>query len=816
MPVKVGFLMLLVFGLVSAAGYLTYNSLSSIVSSIRVKSRPDLRLLLIRDLAADLDKAENSVRLYRFTQKQKDIQPYYTVIDGIDEKIDSLKSASNRDSVLLPQIDTISSLIEENLTVWNNMLDLYHSDSLDIYIRTLTAKIAVGTLNKKKPEKNILKRVFSSKALKNEALQQEAQHQQELINDLNKIERRDSLKNSFLLETETRLANTGNEIRKRLYNLIARMENEVILSMDRNAELADRLAVNTYRRLALFAISGSILILVVFFVVIRYVKKTREYQKALERSKEETEQLSKTKEMFMANMSHELRTPVNAIYGFSEQLGHEISYGENGKMLGVIKSAAGHLMQIVNDILDYAKLQNATIELENNHFLIQPLFEELQLLLSKNALDNHSRLTYNIDKSLPKALFGDVHRLKQILLNLIGNAIKFTTNGEICFSANYTNVSGNSFHLVLAVTDTGIGISREMQARVFDDFTQAEAGTSRKYGGTGLGLSIVKKLVELHQGTITLQSEEGKGTSIVCVLPYIEGDETRVKPAAVAVKVPQFIKGCAVLIVDDEVYNRMLFKTILTRWQVRFDEAGDGHSALEKLASGKYDLVFMDARMPGMDGIEAVKYIRNKLGISDKYLPIVGTSAVHSAVDMQTFRLHGMNGFLPKPFTEQMLLEIMTSILGNHQLPETDSILKEPEMMSPADTTPGESGYQPIPKEEASTEDLNLTPLYHLANNDLSFVKQLLLTFIESTETGLSEIEQALNGGNMEAIRETAHKISSPCRHIGAISLHSLLKMIEEQTLNNKNIGILAQLTSESILEFLVIKKGLQKHLEKI
>ena len=239
LPVKVGILMTFAAALVSAAGYLTYKSLSSIVASIEVKSRPDLRLLIIRDIAADLDKAESSVRMYRLTKRQQDIKPYYAIIGGIDNKIDSLRSASSNDSSLLFQIDTISSLIEENMLVWNEMIDLYHTDSLEIYVRKLTAKIAVGTLNKNDSEPGILKRVFSRKALKEQELQEqqeEQQKQQEIISSLNRIEQQDSIKNSLLLATETKLALTGNEIRERLYMLMSRMENDVIRSIKTNSD----------------------------------------------------------------------------------------------------------------------------------------------------------------------------------------------------------------------------------------------------------------------------------------------------------------------------------------------------------------------------------------------------------------------------------------------------------------------------------------------------------------------------------------------------------------------------------------------------
>lgn len=791
--------MMFAFGLVSAAGYLAYNSLSSIVSSIRVKSRPDMRLMLIRDLTSGLDKAENSVRLYRLTQNKSDIKPYYKVIDGIDEKIDSLRSASVKDTQLLARIDTISLLIEDNMIVWNNMIDLYHTDSLDIYIDTLTAKIAVGTLNKEKPEKNILRRVFSRKAIKDEARMLEEQHQQELIRDLNKIEKQDSIKRYQLLETETKLAETGHEIRERLYMLISRMEHNIISSINENSRAADQLALKTYRWLAYFALFGVMLIFAVLWVVIRYVRKTREYQKALEKSKEETEKLANTKELFMANMSHELRTPVNAIYGFSEQLEHEALNEPGSRMLGIIKSASTHLLQIVNDILDYSKLQNAKIELVPDHFMPEPLFEELRLLLSGNAQEHQSQLNCMIHPSVPKVLYGDAHRLKQILFNLIGNACKFTHKGMITFSAEASEITQNGFDLIINVKDTGIGIPADMQSKVFEDFTQADAGTSRKYGGTGLGLSIVKKLVELHKGSIHLVSEEGKGTEITCILPYQTGDENKLKETEAHYKIPESVRKLRVLIADDEAYNRMLFKTIFSRWRVYFEEADNGISALEKIQANNFDLVFMDARMPEMDGITATKMIRNQMNLSAEKLPVICTSATHSTEDMKTYLDLGMNDFLPKPFSEQMLLEILLKTVPSERF-----------NTPPVHTTPPDVG------QTANTGKVNLSNLYHLANNDLAFIRQMLQSFIISTEEGIETIQNAVKTGDFNLASDIAHKISSPCRHVGAIQMYDTLKMIEGQALNPKNIGKLAKLSEELSSTFVETKKELEKHLETL
>ena len=777
--------------LILATGYLSFRSLSSIVASIQVKSAPDLRLVSIREITNDIDKAENSVRMYAHTGKQSDIEPYYTTIAEFDNKINSLRAASMEDTTLLMQIDTISRLIEENILIWNKMLDLHHSDSLDIFIRKLSAKVAVGMLSDKNSDRNILTRIFGKKTDNTLA-------QQEIIRDLNQIEKQDSIQNSQLQATESQLARTSDEIRERFYFITSGMEDEVIRSINNNAKTADRLAMRTYRWLAMFALLGTGLVILVLVVVVKYTRKARDYQMALIRSKEQTEELAKTKEIFMANMSHEIRTPVNAIYGFAEQLLYHSFDEKSQELIDIIKSSSDHLVKLVNDILDFAKLQNASIVLEKSHFQIRKVCEEIQLLFGRKATENHTGLSYSIGKSTPLVLLGDSYRLKQILINLIGNAVKFTAQGEIHFSVDCVMKSNESLDLILKVADTGIGISEDMQGKVFDDFTQAESDTTRKYGGTGLGLSIVKKLVELHQGSVTLKSKKNQGTTVTCVLPYAVGDWEQLPVITQELYIPEKIKGLKFLIVDDEEYNRMLFRTILKRWEVSFDESEDGLKALERIQRSRYDLVFMDVRMPEPDGLKVTSRIRNELGKSEAELPIIGISATHTAEDLQEFRQTGMNTFLPKPFTEKMLLDVILSVLKSIQDQSVTADVKTSETIS-----------RDHPK-------VDLSHLYHLADQDVSFVKQMLDKFIETTRQGLQEIHHAVEKGNSEEVMETAHKISSPCKHLGADGLYTRLKAMEEEARNHKNMAILAQMSENSLKEFLEIENILQKHIVKI
>jgi len=778
--------------LIASAGYLSFRSMSSIVSSIRVKSKPDLRLYTIREITSDLEKAENSVRLFTLTRKEKDIQPYYSTISGVDDKINRLRSGSSMDTLLLFQLDTITGLIEENIVIWDRMLELYQGDSLDNYIKQLSDRLSAGLDDQKNRDKSILKRVFSRR-------DENIRRQEEIIQGLNILEQQDSIKNRLLQTRESQLAATGSEISERFYNLIAKMEDEVISSIEKNALAADNLAVKTYLWLAVFTALTTLLVILVLVIVVRFVRKTHQYQKALERSMEEKDKLTRTRELFMANMSHEIRTPVNAIFGFTEQLLYNSFDEKSRKILSIIKSSSDHLVNIINDILDFSRLQHAKIILEKSHFQIFALCEEVQLLFEKKAGENNTRLSHTIDKSTPAVLLGDHYRLKQIMINLVGNAVKFTRAGEVHFTVNAVKRSGR-LNLLLEVTDTGIGISENMLDSIFDDFTQAETNTTRKYGGTGLGLSIVKKLVELHRGTITVKSKKNQGTTFTCLLPYNAGEWEKLPPPAQSVNIPEEIKRMKLLIVDDEEYNRLLFKTILDRWQVKHDEAEDGSGAIEMIRKGLYDIIFMDVRMPGTGGLNATATIRNELKFSETDLPVIGISATHTEEDLLQFRSSGMNAFLPKPFTENQLLHTILSVTG------------------PGWGNSGRINVLPVAeiKTTLSKDRINLENLYHLADNDISFVKQMLNRFIESTEQGLDELKTAVGSADYDTAGETAHKIASPCKHLGADKLYSYLKNIEDLARNGVNQDSMVKLAEDSLQEFAVIRSMLNDHIANI
>lgn len=787
---RVGFLMILAVILLSAAFYMFYRNLSSIVSSIRIEESPELKLSGIRDISTNIGKAENSVRIYMATRNPSDIRPYYAFISGIDEKIAALREACNNDSILLAQTDTIKLLINRNISIWTQLLVLSRDDNVIRNLRGFSIHLdsASGTLAGEGTTQREFRLRPDTAAVRTES-----------SSDYEDIAERNRLTRDQLAVRELQLARNSSVITEKFYELLSDMEDEVYHQIGLKAEEAGKLAGETYRVLVLVAITGALLGLLVIFVIFRYARNAMAYQEALEKSRDETEKLAKTRELFMANITHEIRTPLTAISGFTEQLLHENHNGDTSKSLNVIKSSSDHLLRIIDDILDFSRLKTDKLTLEKVHFRIAEVAEEVHEMLSKKASQNNTRLSHTLDPETPPVLVGDPYRLKQILLNLAGNSIKFTSNGEVSIWITHTPKSSGQIELIITVADTGIGIDESKLEVIFDDFTQAEMNITRKYGGTGLGLSIVKNLIRLHGGDIEVKSKKNEGTTIVCRIPYPVGDEKMVKPDQEAPPaVPREIAGKKILVVDDEEYNRLLFSKILGRWKVDFRLAENGMTALEMLKTEKFDIAFMDMRMPGIDGLKTTRFIREEMHISEIDMPVIFISAAPGNDELEKFRQAGINAFMPKPFSEKMLLSAITEVTGMKAGTATET----------AAVTPGE--------EKEDTSGIDLRNLYHLAGGDRAFVKQMLESFISTTASGLNEMTEAASREEWDKTADLSHKIQPPCRHIGAVRLFDLLYETEQSIRKESNTGRIGIMIENSLAEFGIIKQLVEEEIAKI
>jgi len=781
--------------LVLASGYLSYRSLSSIVTSIHKATVRDQKLSLIKSIATNLEQGEQSIRLFSFSKDKKDLQPYQQFLVTIDSNLEALREAGKDNPQLLLNIDTISILIDDKIEVWSEILSLNNAHFANQYLDSISNQLEQKVLNDSlRKNRSVIKKIF--KRQKKIDLDEE-----KMISDIKQIKEEREEHVAKIIRKEKQLAANNSLITERLYSLIKKMEDEEKNKLKIKLASADDLAFQTYLWIGWIAISGTISALLVIFVLSRYLKRSSAYQKALIASKKEAESLARTKERFIANVSHEIRTPMGIIAGFVDQLIKKPLEKSTKNKLKIIKSSSDHLVNIINDILDFSKLESGKMKLFSKHFQIDKVIDEIKLLFESNAAENNIRFEISKNISLPSVLFGDQLRLKQIMINLIGNAIKFTHKGEVQVFLSAENFSANNFDLVLRVEDTGIGIDSNDLDLIFQDFIQTEDINSNN-SGTGLGLSIVKHLIDLHKGTIDVQSQKNKGTVFTCLIPYQIGDASKTEQIILSkTKVPDFLSNLKFLCVDDEPYNRKLCQLILEKWQLSCGEATNGLEAIEKIKTINYDVVLMDVRMTGMDGFETTKYIREKLRLSPDDVKIVLiTATTFSEKVTNELIKQGINGYLPKPFTEGQLLHLLNSIFDRKTEQDSENTKKNVKK----------------PEQKHEAKHIDLAELYRIAENDEIFVSEMLVKFIESFESGMKKIDEAIQEEDREKIAEMVHKLESPCRHIGAYNLLDFLKKMETVVKKFNKLSEIKDYFISIKAEFSEVKREIEKNLFEI
>lgn len=409
------------------------------------------------------------------------------------------------------------------------------------------------------------------------------------------------------------------------------------------------------------------------------ITKIKESEITLQKAKELAEASEKTKQLFLANMSHEIRTPMNAIIGFTELLEGTQLNPQQKESLEAIRSSGENLLVLINDILDFAKIEANQVHFEAIPFKINRIAEAACHLFKPKAMLKNLNCILKRTDNIPPYLIGDPYRLNQIIVNLLSNAIKFTNKGSVEFSITSNKIDEQNISLCLEFKDTGIGIPLDKQPTIFSHFTQASSGITRKYGGTGLGLSIVKQLIDQQKGTIHLDSEERVGSTFSVCIPYRiatteEAESYESKLLAKNVKEPYSNKneGIRILIVEDNPVNQLLATRVLTKFGYVIDMAENGKIAVEKTKARMFDLILMDLQMPELDGFQATNAIREPEN-QNNATPIIAMTAHVLTGEKERCVEGGMDDYISKPFAAKALNKMILSYVNPFLLTQNDS-----------------------------------------------------------------------------------------------------------------------------------------------
>lgn len=502
--------------------------------------------------------------------------------------------------------------------------------------------------------------------------------------------------------------------------------------------------------------------------------KAEAEKREAERQRRRAEQSERAEQQFLANMSHEIRTPMNAVMGMTNLLLQKNPREDQLLYLHSIRQSSEALLVILNDILDISKIQAGKLELEHTDLHTADILEQVRTTLQFRAEEKGLMLELDYDPRIPPVLVGDPVRLRQVLLNLTGNAVKFTEKGRVTLMATLLDRADDRCRLRFAVRDTGIGMTPDQLAVVFESFRQASGDTTRKYGGTGLGLSISKQLVEQFGGRIEVESRPGEGSAFWFDIALPIGTFRSSAPETPAADAADALRGLRILLAEDNAFNRIVAEETLALLipDVVVKSAENGREALDLLQAEPFDVVLMDVAMPVMDGLEATRAIR-ALPAPLNALPVIAFTASVTQKEVRRCLQNGMNACVPKPFRDEELIAALLAV-RNGAVP----------------SAPSEVATLPTPEHAPPQTPPNphLAFLESLTGGNPARMRKYIGLYLESVVAALPRIETALAADDREELRRVVHTVKPQFRMLGMAGSADLAQEIETQVLENTDL----------------------------
>ncbi|MBV6453820.1 MAG: Sensor histidine kinase RcsC [Bacteroidia bacterium] len=695
----------------AAAVFLTwynFRNTTALSHTIENLQKPDTRISDLNLLVLNVNNAESDVRSFAITRNKDYLASYYNMVSASDSQMIHLKSLF---AGYEKEFDDISKSVKKKFELYDELIDLRYRQLINEAMSKISGNVKDIVIPADSDSVAATKQSFFKRLFSSGKRMRELEEKAILLDSLNELQTQklSSIKKtvaaaqenevkqiSILSEKELLLLEQDKALKEQLQEQVNNLEGKIRINNEIQSQKVvydSRQQMQTVMAVTLFA---SVFILLLSIIILTGISRANRYKTELEKAKAKSEQLAKFKEDFLASMSHEIRTPLSAITGFTKRLLNTSATSEQKQYIRTIDMAGDHLLNIVNDVLDLSRIETGKLQLKNENFSVAALVNDVYSMLSQKASEKHINFTADTTSVMRDVVEGDPLRLRQILINIVANAIKFTNEGSVHLMVTKPEKDKYSFK----VSDTGIGIPEEKLQRIFNPYEQAD-NIEKNYGGTGLGLAITGKITELLHGDIAIESRLQKGTVITVTIPYRQV-ETADAHTTVSKHEEKYLLNENILIAEDDDLNRELAIASLKEAGADVITAHNGKEAIEKILLNNPVAVLMDVQMPEMNGRQAVMFIREHIS---KTLPVIGITANMMNDARQECADAGMNEVLLKPFDTKQLATILMPLIERHK--EQSALVTD-------------------------VFSFNLSSLYKTSNGKGDFVIKMLKIFVSS------------------------------------------------------------------------------------
>ena len=765
--VVIGYFFLIVIAIISV--WYIYSEILKIATPKETASEENKKILMISNVVTNLYASEAVGRAAMLTESKSSIREYHRLLDSINAEIETIKTDAEENQ--LAKFDSIQMLLQKKRRSISEILNFRkkysHENNLDkaitkIYNVKDSLVLNFQPISRARNNSQIRKFLdnvlnphqrdsLSILPVSNDSL---VLAFEKIISDV--VTKENRIKSQLFMR-EQKLLDENRVISDQLRNVLTSVEKEILQKSYQKINDSKYAISKTTKNIAWIGAAALLLVLLFGLIIIRDLNINQKYRQQLERLNSEKEDLLRSKTMLLATVTHDIQTPLGSVIGFSDLLKNTPVTPKQLQYLDNIRHSSHYILKLVNDLIDFSKLENNKIKIEAINFNFKDLIENTCQPLVPNAANKGIQLRWDVPEELDALYISDPYRIKQVLTNLVTNAIKFTQEGSVSVS-----VSKDADWISIAVTDTGIGIPKNKQKVVFKEFTQAHSGIEKKFGGTGLGLTIAKRIMELLGGSISLESKEHTGSTFTVKIPNVKAaDQNRHSVSDNQEKKYDYLENKQLLIVDDDPMQLKLMEEIFANYPVSVTTTTDASKVVALLKQNHFDLVLSDIQMPKMDGFELVEKIKQDTSIRE--IPVIALTGKRDLIQ-EDFIRKGFITFHPKPIQLDKLLQQLQAIFEGN--------------------TPVEIKYDTTVE---STEKLyDLSSLNQFTQNDKTALNNIIKVFIKSSNENMEALNTAAQNNDWNTVAQLAHRLIPMLKQMEAYAIVDRLIPLEDKTLDLK------------------------------